>query len=142
MAGLWLKWLRANDLELLDPGRRECEVWFAEQRERGLSPATLRSRWIALGNLYGWLTDEEELDANPTAKVKVPKVVSQPIEMPTDADIAPGTATRISGTCGSGSAARSAVKASVSWCPGARSRQASTTSTPTPWVPTCRGMSW
>ena len=67
---------------------------------RGLSPATLRSRWIALGNLYGWLTDEEELDANPTAKVKVPKVVSQPIEMPTDADIAPGTATRISGTCG------------------------------------------
>lgn len=83
----WLDWLREHDLELLDPGRREFEAWFNEQRERGLSPATLRSRWIALRNLYGWLTDEEELDVNPMAKVKVPKVVSQPIQMPTDADI-------------------------------------------------------
>jgi len=48
-------------------------AWFNEQRERGLSPATLRSRRIALRNFYGWLHEEEELDANPMAKVKVPK---------------------------------------------------------------------
>ena len=39
----------------------------------GRAKATIRSRWIALRNFYGWLVEEDELDVSPLAKVRVPK---------------------------------------------------------------------
>lgn len=67
--------------DLLAVRRQDAEAWFASQRAAGLAPATLRSRWIALRSLYNWLTEEEEIEANPMAKVKMPKANPKPIEV-------------------------------------------------------------
>jgi site-specific recombinase XerD len=82
-AGWFADWLRANGHsgDLLAVTRQDAEGWFAAQRSEGKAPTTLRSRWIALRNLYGWLTDEDELDANPLARVRVEKVEPPPIEV-------------------------------------------------------------
>jgi site-specific recombinase XerD len=58
--------------------RRDVEAWIADQQARGLAKATIRGRWIALRNLYGWLVDEDELDVSPLAKVRVPKPDAPP----------------------------------------------------------------
>lgn len=73
--------------DLLAVSRQDAEAWFAAQRTAGLAPRTLRSRWIALRNLYGWLHDEEEIEANPMAKVRVEKVDPDPIRVLSDDDI-------------------------------------------------------
>jgi site-specific recombinase XerD len=64
--------------DLLAVTRQDVEAWIAEQQAAGLSKATIRSRWIALRNLFGWLVDEDELDESPLARVKVPKPDSPP----------------------------------------------------------------
>lgn len=73
--------------DLLAVRRQDAEAWFGAQRTAGLAPATLRSRWIALRNLYGWLTEEEEIDANPMAKVKVAKANPEPVRVLDPADL-------------------------------------------------------
>lgn len=86
-------WLVANDRPAGAPGdllavtRQDAEAWFGSMRTAGLAPATIRSRWIALRNLYGWLTDEEELDANPMAKVRVEKANPEPVRVLSDDDL-------------------------------------------------------
>lgn len=86
-------WLLANARPVDAPGdlvavtRQDAEAWFGAQRARGLAPATIRSRWIALRNLYGWLADEEELNVNPLAKVRVEKPNPEPIRVLTDDDL-------------------------------------------------------
>jgi site-specific recombinase XerD len=93
VVGWFVDWLEANGRpegapgDLLAVSRQDAEAWFGAQRADGLKPTTLRSRWIALRNLYGWLHDEDELDANPLAKVRVEKVEPPPIEVLTEADL-------------------------------------------------------
>jgi site-specific recombinase XerD len=53
--------------------RRDASSWFAEQRAAGLSGNTIRNRWVALRSFFKWLTDEEEIEENPLAKLTVPK---------------------------------------------------------------------
>lgn len=43
------------------------------QRTAGLSQATMRNRWVALRNLYGWALAEEEIERNPLDRVVVAK---------------------------------------------------------------------
>jgi site-specific recombinase XerD len=59
--------------DLLLVGRRDVETWIRELQGAGRAKATIRSRWIALRSFYGWLSDEDELDRSPLAKVRVPK---------------------------------------------------------------------
>jgi site-specific recombinase XerD len=59
--------------DLLEVSRRDVEAWIRELQAAGRAKATIRSRWIALRNFYGWLVEEDELDVSPLAKVRVPK---------------------------------------------------------------------
>jgi site-specific recombinase XerD len=90
VARWFIDWMVANERpadapgDLLAVSRQDAEAWFAAQRQGGLKPATIRSRWIALRNLYGWLHDEEEIDSNPMARVKVEKANPEPVRVLTD----------------------------------------------------------
>lgn len=83
------RWLvesgRPDDLTRVQ--RRDVEAWLSELRARGLSQSTLRSRWIVLRNLYGWLTEEDEVDANPLERVKVDKPSPPAPDVLTDEEI-------------------------------------------------------
>lgn len=93
VAGWFADWLRHNGRpegapgDLLAVTRQDCEAWFHAQRVDGLAAATIRSRWIALRNLYRWLADEEEIDANPMARVRVAKATPEPIRVLTDDEL-------------------------------------------------------
>jgi site-specific recombinase XerD len=73
--------------DLLAVSRQDAEAWFHAQREAGLASATLRSRWIALRNLYGWLAEEDEVDDNPMARVRVEKANPDPVRVLDDDDL-------------------------------------------------------
>lgn len=60
-------------VSLLAVRRQDAEGYFAQLRDEGRAPTTIRSRWIALRNFYGWLAEEEEIAENPMARVKVAK---------------------------------------------------------------------
>lgn len=60
-----------GDLEAVQ--RVDVGAWIADLRAQGLSQSTVRSRWIALRNLYGWAHAEDVLPANPMANVNVPR---------------------------------------------------------------------
>lgn len=64
---------RAGGGDLAAVVKRDVEAWIGAMRTRGLAQATIRSRWIALRSLYGWATEEGEVDDNPVARVKVDK---------------------------------------------------------------------
>lgn len=91
--GWFAQWLEANDRPADAPGdllavtRQDAEAWFGAQRDAGLAAATLRSRWIALRNLYAWLLDEDEIDANPMARVRVEKANPEPVNVLGDDDL-------------------------------------------------------
>lgn len=59
--------------DLLAVTKRDVEAWLGDLRARGLAQATMRSRWIALRNLYGWAAKEGEIDASPLERVTVSK---------------------------------------------------------------------
>lgn len=86
-------WLRENGRpdgavgELLEVGRRDAEAYFTDLEEHGIKPATRRSRWIALRSFYGWLLEEEEINVNPLAKVKVERPDPAPIPVLSDTDL-------------------------------------------------------
>jgi site-specific recombinase XerD len=67
-----------GDADLLEVTRRDAESFFADMRARGLAQATMRGRWIALRNFYGWLVEEEEITSSPLEKVKVAKADPPP----------------------------------------------------------------
>ena len=73
--------------DLLAVSRQDAEAWFTAQRAAGLAPTTIRSRWIALRNLYRWLTEEDEVDTNPMSRVKVAKVEPDPDQGPRHHDL-------------------------------------------------------
>ena len=70
---LFLRWLAEDGrtTDLLEVTRQDVEGWFHAQAAAGTSANTRRSRWVALRSFYGWAHDEEEIDDNPMAKVKV-----------------------------------------------------------------------
>lgn len=74
-------WLAENDrtVDLLEVDRRDIEAWFASAGD--LSQNTRRSRWISLRSFFGWAFDEEEIDTNPMAKVKVARADEPPPEV-------------------------------------------------------------
>lgn len=65
--------------DLLAVGRRDAEAWITDLRAAGLAGATIRSRWIAMRNFYGWALDEDEIDESPLAKVTVSKPNPPPV---------------------------------------------------------------
>lgn len=67
-----------NPGDLLTVSRQDVQTWIREMQAQGRAKATIRSRWIALRNLYGWLVEEDELDDSPLAKVRVPKTDPPP----------------------------------------------------------------
>jgi site-specific recombinase XerD len=83
-------WLAATDRpaespgDLLDVDRQDVEAWIREQQAAGRAKATIRSRWIALRNFYGWLVEEDERDQSPLAKVRVPKPDPPPPDVLTE----------------------------------------------------------
>ena len=80
---LFERWLAESDrtTDLLAVRRGDVEAWFYDQADAGLSKATRWTRWTALRSFYQWATDEDEIDANPMAKVKVarPDVTPAPV---------------------------------------------------------------
>ena len=88
------RWLADHDLPAVQPGdlltvsRRDVEAWLTDLRAAGRAPSTLRSRWIALRNLYGWLVEEEEVDVSPLAKVRVDRADPPPVHIVTADDLA------------------------------------------------------
>jgi site-specific recombinase XerD len=91
--GWFADWLTANGRpegavgDLMAVTRQDAEAWFTAQRATGLGSATIRSRWIALRNFYGWADDEGELAQNPMARVKVEKADPGPVPVLSDADL-------------------------------------------------------
>jgi site-specific recombinase XerD len=67
--------------------RRQIEGFLAACLDRGLSPATVARRFRSLQQLYRWLAAEGEIDVNPMDGMEPPRVVDQPPEVLTDAEI-------------------------------------------------------
>jgi len=78
-AGRFADWLAdhgrptANPGDLLAVGRRDVEAWLSSLKAAGRSQATMRNRWVALRNLYGWALIEGEVEASPLERVVVAK---------------------------------------------------------------------
>lgn len=68
---------RCRDLSTATRG--DLEACLADGRDAGLSPATLARRFRSWQQFYRWADEEEEVDANPMAKMKPPKVVAPPV---------------------------------------------------------------
>jgi len=73
--------------DLLAVGRRDVEAWLMAQRKAGLAQATMRNRWVALRNLYGWALAEEEIEKSPLERVAVAKANSPPPDVLTDDEL-------------------------------------------------------
>jgi integrase/recombinase XerC len=52
---------------------------MADLLARGRAPGTAATYYKVLKVLYGWLLDEEEVEADPTARMKPPIVPSKPV---------------------------------------------------------------
>jgi len=93
VARWFVTWLADHDRpegapgDLLAVTRQDAEAWFGAQRTKGLAPATLRSRWIALRSFYGWLSEEEEILSNPMLKVRVEKANPEPVRVLAPAEL-------------------------------------------------------
>lgn len=76
---------RPGDLEAVP--RPDVAAWIADLRAQGRAEATIRSRWIALRNLYSWAHAEAVVDANPLADIVVSKADEPPPDVLDDATI-------------------------------------------------------
>lgn len=73
------RWLAENGRPgLHEAARSDVEGWIGAQREQGLSPHTIRSRWIAVRSFYRWAVEEDEIDESPAAKVRLPQPDTPP----------------------------------------------------------------
>lgn len=66
--------------------REHLEAFFAELVTLH-SHSTAANRFRGLQRLFGWLVDEEELRSSPMAKMKPPRVVTQPPEVLTVSEV-------------------------------------------------------
>lgn len=86
-------WLAANGRpdsapgSLLDVSRDDARAWINAMQAQGLSPNTIRNRWVAARSMYRWLVDEDELEVSPFAKVIVDKPDTPPPDMLTDTQL-------------------------------------------------------
>lgn len=73
------RWLANHDRPAAAPGdlatvaHADLVAWIRDERSRGLSASTTRSRWVALRSLYRWAHDEQIIEVNPMARINVPK---------------------------------------------------------------------
>jgi len=56
-------------------------------RSHGLKAATVRSRWVSLRSLYGWMAREEIVDVSPVVRVTVPRAEAPPVRLLSRADL-------------------------------------------------------
>jgi site-specific recombinase XerD len=82
-------WLESNgrSADLAEVTRQDVVAWIADLRSKGMSPSTIRGRWIALRTLYGWATEEELVATNPVERVTVPKADPPPPDVLDDETI-------------------------------------------------------
>lgn len=80
-------WLRARGLSLVDATRRLLEEFLAELREQGKAPATIARRYRSFQQFFKWALDEDEIPADPMAKMRPPKVPVQPPPIIPTADL-------------------------------------------------------
>ena len=72
-----------------DATRGDIEAFLVWCRDvRGLADATIARRFRSLQQFYGWLHDHGEIESNPMAKMKPPKVVDSPPPIIADDDMA------------------------------------------------------
>lgn len=83
------RWMADHDRnpDLVELTRADAVAWIADQRARGMSPSTIRSRWIAMRSLYRWATAEGVVDVNPMATIVVPKGEEPPPDVLPDDEI-------------------------------------------------------
>lgn len=55
----------------------DIQAYSAQQLSRGISPATVKNRWLSLSSFYGWCQKEELIIKNPMNKVDSIKVRKQ-----------------------------------------------------------------
>ena len=70
--------LTARDTRLTAAGRGDLEAFLGELLERRAA-ATVWTRYKVLRILYRWLEEEDEITANPMAKMRPPIVPEQPV---------------------------------------------------------------
>jgi len=77
--GRFVAWLVTNGRPASAPGdllaveRRDIESWLTAQRAECRAQATMRNRWVALRNFYGWALAEGEIERSPLERVVVAK---------------------------------------------------------------------
>lgn len=87
------RWLADHERPSPNPGdlagvtHADAVAWVGDLRNAGLSPSTIRSRWVALRSLYGWAHEEEIVTTNPMARINVPKADEPPPAVLTDDEI-------------------------------------------------------
>lgn len=83
-----IEWLVAHDqpteVDAID--RRTLESYFADLADE-LGPTTVAMNYRSVRALFGWLTDEEELDRNPFKGMQQPSVPDVPPEVLTAAQL-------------------------------------------------------
>ncbi|CAI7977973.1 Integrase family protein [Frankia sp. Hr75.2] len=67
--------------------RADIEDWIISLRDRGMSPATVSSRYRAVQQFFAWCVDEEEIDRSPTERMKSPTVPERPVPVVGEEDI-------------------------------------------------------
>jgi site-specific recombinase XerD len=86
-------WLEAHARPSEEPGdlaavtRRDVEAWVVDLRAAGIADNTVRNRWVALRNFYGWASREGEVEPNPVADLVVAKPNPPAPDVLTDGDI-------------------------------------------------------
>lgn len=79
-----LDFAEVRDAEPLD--RRTIEDYLADVADR-LTPATVSFRYRALQQFFAWLEYEDEIAADPMAKMRPPQVPENPVPVYTDDDL-------------------------------------------------------
>jgi integrase/recombinase XerC len=66
---------------------RNLREFFVRLTEKGLKPASVAAHYRGLQSFYAWLLAEEEIDTNPMAGVKPPRVPDSPVPVLTEDQI-------------------------------------------------------
>ena len=85
---------RGMPRELRGIRREHLEAWIVDMQDRGLQPATVSIRFRALRPFFRWLREEDEIEADPMARMKSPSVPINPPAVLAEEDVA-----RLLATC-------------------------------------------
>src|SRR5687768_7290460 len=69
---IYLAWCREVDVEPF--ARSSLTLWTTHLLDSGAAPSTARARQLAVRRFAAWLTEEDELPADPFLGVKSPKL--------------------------------------------------------------------